>query len=448
MKKVDVCAPRLISFSNLISLLICSMLSCANLSCAPTSNDVAAPLAGTSSGQDTVPPSPTPAPAENKFWIEPTTPVTIANGQTISVFSVFRANSSDPFPTYIDPSLVTFGVSSTQFLTLDLTKGTVTGVAEGSTTLTATYQGHSSSLLIQVSGSMVKRTITVSGQGTRSYYIYIPSFGSSVGPYPLLFSLHGGGGTAMMHAGTSKLNNFASQQKFYVAYPEGTGVIQTFNGGACCGSAQSRNVDDSAAILAMLGDIQAKYNVDPDSIFASGFSNGAIMSHRLACDLADKFAGIAAFSGGSGEFDSNLARYFTCNPSRPIRILHFHSTNDRNYPIAGGLGDGSSATPFYAIDATIGDWIRRNNVTPQGVVESPVPRVTCVRYSTKADLAKPSAPVSLCTSDPIDVFDSVTGIVFGGGHSWPGGVRGNSGSSDVPFAGFDANSYMWKYLTK
>jgi len=225
-------------------------------------------------------------------------------------------------------------------------------------------------------------------------------------------------------------------------------LIQTFNGGACCGSAQSRNVDDSAAIRAMLADIQSNFNVAAGAIFASGFSNGSIMSHRLACEVAEKFAGIAAFSGGSGEFDSNLVQYFGCNPSRPIRILHFHATNDRNYPLAGGVGDGSSATPFYAIDSTMSDWIRRNNVTAQGTIETPAPRVTCVRYATPANSAKPSAPVSLCTSDPVDVFDTVNSIVFGGGHSWPGGTRGSSSSSDTPSTSFDANSYMWNFLTK
>jgi len=39
--------------------------------------------------------------------------------------------------------------------------------------------------------------------------------------------------------------------------------------------------------------------------------------------------------------------------------------NDRNYPFAGGVGEGLSATPFYPIDSTIADWIVRNNVRPK-----------------------------------------------------------------------------------
>jgi hypothetical protein len=36
--------------------------------------------------------------------------------------------------------------------------------------------------------------------------------------------------------------------------------------------------------------------------------------------------------------------------------------------------------------------------------------------------------------------------VFGGGHSWPGGVRSPSANSDVPIADFDASTYIWSQL--
>src|SRR5882757_6903229 len=101
----------------------------------------------------------------------------------------------------------------------------------------------------------------------------------------------------MMQASTSQLNKLAHDQKIYVVYLEGTGVIQTFNGGSCCGSAQTNNIDDVLYVKTVLDDSEANYTVNAAKIFATGFSNGGIMSHRLACAVADRIAGIAAVSG-------------------------------------------------------------------------------------------------------------------------------------------------------
>jgi hypothetical protein len=128
-------------------------------------------------------------------------------------------------------------------------------------------------------------------------------------------------------------------------------------------------------------------------------------------------------------------------------VLHIHVLNDRNYPYAGGVGtDGISATNFYGVDATITNWIARNNVTNQFIEERIGASTTCRRYATPVDGIRPSAPVVNCRVDPPDVYDAVNRIVFGGGHSWPGGVRSASGSSDTPIQDFNANAYMWGQL--
>jgi polyhydroxybutyrate depolymerase len=239
---------------------------------------------------------------------------------------------------------------------------------------------------------------------------------------------------------------FAQEQQIYAVFLEGTGVIQTFNAGSCCGMAQNQNIDDVSYVRTVLDDVQANFNVNAARIFATGFSNGGMMSHRLACAMADRIAGIAAVGGGSGQFDRTLTQYYTCNPLRPIPVLHIHGTNDRNYPIGGGFGSGISATDFYPIDAAITDWITRNNVTSTATVERVTPTTSCTRYATPADGSRPSAPVVLCRVDPPDVYDAANQIVFGGGHSWPGGVRSPSPNSDVPLTDFNANAYLWAFL--
>jgi polyhydroxybutyrate depolymerase len=249
-------------------------------------------------------------------------------------------------------------------------------------------------------------------------------------------------------AAQSELNTLAQQKNAYVAYMQGTGteVTLTFNAGACCGYAQSHTVDDVAYTQAVLSDIEASNSVDTTKVVAVGFSNGAIVTHRLACTMADKLAGIMAVSGGSGEFDDNKVQYYTCTPSRPIPILETHATNDRNYPIDGGVGGGESGTPFYPIPSTISDWIQRNNVASTATTETVTPTTTCYHYATPAVFSSPSAPVTFCEINPVDVYDPVNQIVFGGGHSWPGGARADSAKSDDPIKDFSASSYMWKEL--
>jgi polyhydroxybutyrate depolymerase len=379
------------------------------------------------------------------FWLEPTTSTLIGVGQAINVYPANKTNSADPYPAYVDPSLITWSSSQPAVASIN-SSGMLVGLSEGTTLITAQYQTRSSQLAVQVSGTYTSRSVAVTGQGTRQYSIYTPPFGTDTNPHPAIFSLHGGGGTAMIQASTSTLNKLAQAQKAYVVYLEGTGTIQTHNAGACCGSAQTNNTDDVVYATKVLDDIIASDNINVAKVFATGFSNGGMMSHRLACAMSDRFAAIAAVGGGSAQFDKSGAQYYACNPTRRIPVLHIHVTNDRNYPFDGGPGDGLSSTNFYSIDSTIADWIARNNVTNQATIETVTSTTTCYRYSTVADTSKTSAPVALCKITPVDVYDSINHIVFGGGHSWPGGVRSPAAKSDVPITDFNANAYIWAFF--
>lgn len=377
--------------------------------------------------------------------LEPGGSTVIATGQSINVFFVQRVGGA-AFPAYVDPTGVTWSSSAPGRAAVNA-NGIVTGVSEGGAVITAQYQGFTLTLNVQVSGAFAARSLAVAGQGTRRYTLYTPPAGGAVGARPLLLSMHGGGGSGMLQAAMTQLVKRAQAQGFLVAFLEGTGVIQTFNGGACCGSAVTQNVDDVAYVRAVLDDLVARDPVDSARVYASGFSNGGIMSHRLACAMADRIAGIAAVGGASGQFDRTGTPYYACAPARPIPVLHIHGLNDRNYPYAGGVGaDGISSADFYGVESTIRDWRQRNNVTDVATVENVTATTRCLRYDTAADLLRPSARVTLCRVDPPDVYDSVNRIVFGGGHSWPGGVRSPGANSDVPITDFDASAYLWSFL--
>lgn len=375
--------------------------------------------------------------------LQPRGSTTIASGQSINLYFVQQPGGAR-FPSYIAATAVTWSSSAPARATVNA-NGVVTGVSEGSATITAQYQSFSLTLAVQVSGAFTPRTLNVAGQGARRYTLYTPP--ATAGLRPLLLSMHGGGGNAQLQAAMTRLVDRAQADGFRVAFLEGTGLIQTFNGGACCGSAQTQNIDDVAYVRAVLDDLLARDPIDPARVYASGFSNGGIMSHRLACAMADRIAGIAAVGGASGQFNLAGTQYYPCNPVRPIPVLQIHGVNDRNYPYAGGPGDGLSNTDYYGVESTVSDWRTRNNVTAQAATENVTSTTRCLRYATPADPGRASAPVTLCRVDPPDLYDSVNGIVYGGGHSWPGGVRSPSSNSDVPIADFDASSYLWRFLT-
>ena len=381
--------------------------------------------------------------AATQIALEPTGATTIGVGQAISVFFVQRVGGA-PFPDYVDPALVTWSSSSPSRVSVDA-NGIVTGLSAGSATIQAQYQSRTTQLDVTVSGQFSARTLAVSGQGMRRYSLYDPASAGAT-QRPLLVSMHGGGGNAQLQAAMTQLVKLAQQQHMLIVFPEGTGAISTFNAGACCGSAQTQNIDDVAYVRAVIDDMALRHSIDPERVFATGFSNGGMMAQRLACALSDRIAGIAAVGGASGQFDRSGTQFYSCNPARPIPVLHIHGTNDRNYPYAGGMGNGISSTDYYPVDATIADWIARNNVTAQAVDEQVTPTTSCRRYATPADPNRPSARVTLCRVDPADVYDPASEVVYGGGHSWPGGVRSPGAKSDVPVTDFNSNDYLWGFF--
>ncbi len=378
--------------------------------------------------------------------IEPIAGTTLGIDQVIDLFAAYKQRSTDPFPIYVDAAQVSWSSSQPGVAQVG-SNGQVRGISEGSTTITAQYLSLTRQITLTVGGSFSSRTIAIAGQGARAYSLLTPSGVAPGTALPVLLAIHGGGGTARINASTSLLSALAQQRKVLVVYTEGTGLIQTYNAGACCGTARTNNVDDVAYFHAVLNDLAARDNIDSQRIYSTGFSNGGMMSHRLACAMSDRIAGIAAVGGASGQYDRQLNQYYSCNPARPIPILIVHAANDRNYPYAGGFGDGLSDTDFYPVDSTANDWITRNNVSNQGVIENVTPTTTCTRFATRVDTSRPSAAVTKCRVDPIDVFDAATGIVFGGGHSWPGGNRSLSAGSDTPLQDFNANTYLWNFFS-
>ncbi len=67
---------------------------------------------------------------------------------------------------------------------------------------------------------------------------------------------------------------------------------------ACC-NADGSTVDDSGYLSALLWDIRAQYNVDPNRVYVFGHGNGGFMAYRMACDHSLQVSGVASLGGAT-----------------------------------------------------------------------------------------------------------------------------------------------------
>jgi polyhydroxybutyrate depolymerase len=95
----------------------------------------------------------------------------------------------------------------------------------------------------------------------------------------------------------------------------------------------------------------SQYHVDPERVYLVGHSNGAFMSHRLACDLAPRIAAIVALAGDDWKDQTK------CQPSEPVSILQVHGDLDLVIQYGGGTAF-PGAGEYPAARDSIGGWGR------------------------------------------------------------------------------------------
>lgn len=135
------------------------------------------------------------------------------------------------------------------------------------------------------------------GGAERSYVLHVPAQVGSR-PLPLLLAFHGGGGNARGFQRYAGLDPLAERDGFLVAYPNGSHRffgerLLSWNAGDCCGFASEAGVDDVGFALAVIEDVARLTPVDRLRVYATGHSNGAMLTYRLAAEASDRIAAIA-----------------------------------------------------------------------------------------------------------------------------------------------------------
>jgi len=273
------------------------------------------------------------------------------------------------------------------------------------------------------------RTLTVDGR-KRSYLVHVPKTYDPKRPTPVVLIFHGAGTNAKIMVRLCGMNKKSDEAGFLAVYPNGTGAgfLLTFNSGGLPERVADRWPDDVKYVDKLLDDLQTVANVDKKRVYATGLSNGGMMCYRLAAELSQRIAAVAAVAG--------TLSVDKPPPKRPVPVLHFHGTADRIVPYTGPKNGAEKFLAFKSVAETVRIWTGWNRCRHK-------PQVT--KLENKADdgttvLRKRYPPKK-------GGGEVVLYVIQGGGHTWPGQ------RPRLPFLGkssndISANDLIWEFFQR
>jgi polyhydroxybutyrate depolymerase len=233
------------------------------------------------------------------------------------------------------------------------------------------------------------------------------------------------------------MDTLADRAGFVVIYPNGSGRLKnrllTWNAGSCCGPSSRLATDDAGFILLVLDDVAKRTAIDAKRIYATGFSNGAMMAQRLGAQFPDRFAAIAAVAGGL---------VFQDAPKAPMPLLYIHSRDDPRALYQGGLGPPFPLTGervlHPAAEETLQRWAR-SNACQDAARELQSKSLTVAGHPHTAQLlAWPNCAAPL-----------LHWRLSGAGHVWPGTQRAAvPAQSGEKTSIIDANAEIWNFFKR
>ena len=258
---------------------------------------------------------------------------------------------------------------------------------------------------------------------TRNYIVFLPQ--NYQPNMPVVLNFHGYTDYAYWQMEYTEMNDAADTAGFIVVYPDA--IPPGFNTGLFLTGWPPLpvHVDDVGYISALIDTLKAHYDIDMKRVYSCGYSNGAIMTFKLACQLGHRFAAGASVSG---VLIDPVINNVNLNHSFPI--LMCHGTEDQIIYYNGG-----PETMIWPVEQTLNFFIQNNNclLTPDTLS---IPD-TCTTDS--------------CTIQKInytDCADSVQVVLYkviNGGHSWPQGAftgpRAGNTNRDI-----NANVELWNFF--
>ena len=285
---------------------------------------------------------------------------------------------------------------------------------------------------------------------TRHYRFYIPR----VLPQnpPMVILLHGGSQSMNKifetNAGGSKeWLELAEAEKFVLMVPNGVNIQTGITGGNnqywndCRkfieGMKPLSNADDVGFINKLMEWSKENIGIDKNRIYATGASNGGMMTFRLAREFGDKLAAVAVFI-------ANMPKDSECGlPVRPIPIMIVNGTDDPLMPYNGGSIIGNRGAVLSA-EETLNYWVSLNHLNTQKRTNRYYEDFNTDDGSIiiKNEFNRP------LTNPPVEFY-----VISGGGHSMPSIKHSIPGLLEATILGkqnrdLEGALEAWKFLRR
>ena len=177
---------------------------------------------------------------------------------------------------------------------------------------------------------------------------------------------------------TTDLSKVADKKKFIIAAPEG--IYPTWEN-SWNAHLDPGGVNDVEFVKDLIREISSKVAIDKKRIYATGFSGGARMSSRLACELSNVIAAIGPVAG--------LRCPVNCAPTHSVSVIAFHGTADM-------------VNPYSSAENSVSCWVEKNGCNKTPTTRKISEDVTQISYGG-------------CKGNAEVVFFRIND----GGHTWP-----------------------------
>ena len=263
------------------------------------------------------------------------------------------------------------------------------------------------------SQTFISQTIQNDGL-TREYSIYVPASYDGTTNFPLLFNLHGGGGTNSAWQVSADMRPIADTADFILVYPQARPDPSDGNSFNWIPKVPG-TFDDVPFFSSLIDTIASNYQIDQNRIYACGYSLGGDMTFELGCKLNNRIAAIAPVAR---TMQANPNSF--CSPVHPTGVLTILGTDDLVSPYNGIVFGGIEY--YISAAATHSYWATHNNCVTTATMNTVSPSVERYTWSTTSGCA---------------YVEELK--VIGGGHDWPGSF----GNMTI-----DANTEIWQFVSR
>jgi polyhydroxybutyrate depolymerase len=239
----------------------------------------------------------------------------------------------------------------------------------------------------------------------RTYELHVPDSYQNGQAVSLLMVLHGASGSGARTEKWLEFDEIADSAGFIAVYPDGIYNNWDFGAGVPTPGGSTLRVDDVGYLVWLVGELEKTYTIDPDQVFVTGNSNGALMAYRLACEARATFRAVAGVA--AGVFVQAVQK---CQ-DRPIPVLFVQGTEDKILPWDGTMLNGQYVGLSAADSLSFWSKFNHCNTAKEAVQQESLPDVDETDSSTVTHIA-----LTDCAGGSQVQFYAIVG----GGHTWPG----------------------------